>query len=238
MKIAILEDERPALEQLVAAVRQWDPDAEIVATLDSVRGAVRWFLANPEPDVVLADIRLTDGRSLDAFERAQLKCPVVFVTAYDQYAQEALQVGGIDYVFKPVDPARLARALDKVLRLEAHFAGAPKRSGRERLLVRSGGETLTIPVSDIAWFSTEHRLVYAVRWDGRRHVVDQTLTTLEEELDSSRFFRINRSYLASIDAVRSFRSGGKGRVRVVLEPQAEAVVSAELAPAFRSWLDR
>lgn len=235
----MLEDERPALEQLLAALRTWDPAVEVVATLDSVADAVRWFSRHPEPDLVLADIRLTDGRSLRVFDRVTLRCPVVFVTAYDHHVQAALEAGGIDYVLKPVQADRLARALDKVLRLEAHFAPRAASAGRRRLLVRKGADVVAIPLAEVAWFCTEHRLVFAVCRDGRRHVVDKTLATLEQELDQARFFRIGRSALVGIDAVRSFRPHGKGRLQVTLAPDdATAVVSADVASAFRAWLDR
>ena len=238
MRVLVLEDERPALEQLLAALHAWDPSAEVVAVLDAVGDAVRWLHTHPEPALILADIRLTDGDSLDLFDRVRVRCPVVFVTAYDAFTQEALEAGGIDYVLKPVQPDRLARALDKVLRLEAHFS-ARTRPARERLLVRRGSEVLAVPVADVAWFCTEHRLVFAVCRDGRRHVVDKTLGVLEGELDPERFFRINRSWLVAVDAVRRLRPAGKGRIELTLAPGDEtALVRAADAPAFRAWLDR
>ena len=237
MKVLVLEDERPALEVLLEALRQWDPAVEVVAVIDNVADAVRWLLAHPEPDVILADIRLTDGKSLTVFDRVSVRCPVLFVTAYGEYTQDALERGGIDYIYKPVQADRLARALDKVLRLEAHFTST-SRSGRERLLVRRGSETLALPVSEIAWFCTEHRLVFATCWDGRRHVVDQTLTHLETLLDPERFLRIHRSWIVGVNAVRGFRSAGKGRLLVTLRPEAEATVSAEHVSRFKAWLDR
>jgi len=238
VKVLVLEDERPALDQLLAGLRAWDPGAQ-VEVLDSVRAAVRRLLEG-EPDVILADIRLTDGRSLEVFERVRVRCPVVFVTAYDQYTQPALALGGIDYITKPVDPARLAQALDKVLRLAAHFrGGAPgARSARQRLLVRRGSATLAVPVDSIAWFHTEHRLVFATCADGARHVVDQSLQALEDTLDPERFFRVGRSFIVQIEAVRGFVPHGKGRLLLNLEPAGGAVVSADRAAAFRAWLDR
>ncbi|MCB9669850.1 MAG: response regulator transcription factor [Alphaproteobacteria bacterium] len=239
MRVLVLEDERPALEQLLTALQAWDPDVDVVATLDSVRDAVRWLLDHPEPDVVLADIRLSDGRSMDVFRRAPVKCPVVFVTAYDTYTQEALEVGGIDYVYKPVRADRLARALDKVLRLEAHFRGSEPATGhRRRLLIRRGSELRTLAVDEVAWFTTENRLVLAVTRDGGRHPVDKTLATLEGELDPQRFFRVGRGCIVGVDAVRALRPHGKGRVALTLDPPGEAVVSAELAVAFKEWMDR
>ncbi|MCB9675839.1 MAG: response regulator transcription factor [Alphaproteobacteria bacterium] len=240
MRVVVLEDERPALEQLLAAVHACRPDVEVVAAIDSVADAVAWLRSHPEPDLVLADVRLTDGRSLSVFEAVEVRCPVVFVTAYDQYTMAGLEAGGIDYLLKPVDPARLAVALEKVARLRAHFTGREPRSPRQRVLVRRSGEMHAVPVEDIAWFTTEHRLVLLVTRQGQRFVVDRTLADLATELDPERFFRINRSWLVSVDAIRGFRSAGKGRLSLSLAPETDrdAVVSAEFVGAFRAWLDR
>jgi len=244
VRVVILEDERPALAQLVAALEAFDPTARVVATHDSVEEAVRWFRAEPEPDVVLADIRLTDGPSVEVFEAVELGCPVLFVTAYDQYTQRALAAGGIDYVLKPVSAERLGQGLDKVLRLRRHFLSVDRAGreatpgGRQRVLVRRGHELRAVAVADITWFTTEHRLVLAVTRDGRRHVVDSTLAELEAQLDPGRFFRVGRGDIVAVDAVRTVRPHGRGRLRVEVEPDGEATVSAEHAAAFRAWWDR
>jgi len=234
MRVLVLEDEPPAREQLLAALRAWDPSVRATC-LDTVADAVRHLLAAGEPDLVLADVQLVDGRSLEVFERVPVRCPVIFVTAHDAYLEQALVAGGIDYLYKPVDPERLTRALDKVLRLQAHFA-APTSRYRRRLLVRRGSRTLAVPVEQVAWFHTEHRLVFATLHDGRRHGVDEGLGDLEAALDPRQFFRIHRSVIVQVDAVRGFTPAGKGRLRLQLEPAFDCIVSAERAPAFRRWV--
>lgn len=239
MRVLVLEDELPAREQLIAAVHEWDPDVTIAACLDNVQEASRWLLSEPTPDLILADVRLTDGDSLEIFDRVAPHCPIVFVTAYDRYALDALEAGGIDYLLKPLQPKRVAKALDKVLALRRHFRGASE-TFRQRIVVRHHKESLAIPVGEIGWFNTEHRLVFAVRRDGRRFVVDKTLGELATELDPARFFRISRSWIVAVDAIAGYRSHGKGRLAVSLQPGdgEEAVVSAEHADAFRRFVDR
>lgn len=244
MKVLVLEDERPAREQLIAAVEAWDPSVEIVACLDAVAAACRWLASKPVPDLVLADVRLTDGSSIEVFERMRPTCPIIFVTAYDRFTLEALEAGGIDYVLKPIDRRRVAAALDKVVTLRRHFQtteepGMQARY-RQRLLVRHRGATLPVSLAEVAGFSTEDRLVILTRADGARFVVDRTLADLSRELDPSRFFRVNRSQIVALETVVGFSTAGKGRLRLALgDPVGgEVLVSAEHAEAFRRWLDR
>ncbi len=245
LRTLIVEDERPAREQLIAALRACRPDVEILGTPDSVADTLAWLESHPEPDLILADVRLTDGRSMSAFEAHPVRCPLLFVTAYDRYAIQALEAGGIAYLLKPVDTDALQRALDRVAALQAHFAARsadpPSRravpSLPARLLAHRAGAVHPIDLDDVAWITTEHRLVYLTTFTGQRYRLEQTLTELESQL-APRFLRIHRSWLVCVRAVRSFRSYGKGRLLLTLEPDAEAVVSADVVPRFREWLDR
>jgi two-component system LytT family response regulator len=180
------------------------------------------------------------------FEEAEVRCPVVFTTAYDAYVIEAFERNAIDYVLKPVQRERLAQALNKYVRLGEHYTGrllasgaaAPGAGGIERVVARKGAAFVAVPVPRIAWFTTEHKLTILVDRGGGRLMVDTPLHELEERLDRRRFFRLNRQYLAQIDAIERFRSAGKGRVSVTLQPAApdEVIVSQECAAAFRAWI--
>lgn len=250
-RIVIFEDEEPALALLRAAVQRYDPSIEIVGAYDSVRGAVRGLSAHDEPDLILADIQLSDGLSLEVFSRLPLSCPVIFCTAHDEYVLEALSTNGIDYLLKPIELDRLNRALDKYLKLRRHFAGRlddlahalrSSRDGhrRERILVKRGLDYVSIPVADVAYFTTEYKLVILVDRRGEQYVLEQSLADLAEELDASRFFRLNRKFLANYDAVVRFRRYFKGRLLVTLEPAPaeDVVVSQVNARRFRDWMDR
>jgi DNA-binding LytR/AlgR family response regulator len=253
IRIAIIEDERPAREHLERAVVRADPDAHVVAQLESVAAALAWLRAHPAPDLVLADIQLSDGLALDIFEQTdlhELGCPVVFCTAYDEYLTEAMRHNGIDYLLKPIRDSDVADALAKYRRLSEHFgarlralagqlraAAAPER---RRLLVRAGEEFVAVPLSRVGYFEVEDKLVALVTVDGARYAVDRPLGELEAELSPSDFFRVNRQFLVHARAVQRFRPYFKGRlvVDLVPPPRAEVLVSQENAARFRAWMDR
>jgi DNA-binding LytR/AlgR family response regulator len=246
--LVLVEDEPPALEKLAAGVRAWDPECRIVATLSRVDETIRWLREHRAPDLLLMDIQLADGRSLDVLRAVEVTCPVVVVTAYDEFVLEALALNCIDYLLKPVRQERLAQALDKYVRLREHFRGdlaglardleQPARAPRDRVLARKGPDFVAVPVAEVAYFFTEYKLVFLRDRQGTQFLVDRTLEKLEAELDAARFFRLNRKYLAQVSAVRRFRPAEKGRLAVVLapEPAEPVLVSQERAGAFRKWM--
>ena len=247
MRIAIVEDERPALEKLRAALREVAPDAAVVAELSSVADAVQWLSRNPAPDLMFMDIQLGDGTCFEILRQHPVRCPVVFATAFDEFLLEAFQANGIDYLLKPVRPERLAAAVEKYHGLREHFAGDHKplldalerRPGpRQRVLVRKGLDYISVDARNIAYIFTSDKLVFLVTDTGVRYMLDRPLTEMESELDRARFFRANRAWLVRIDAVTRFRPGGKGKLLLELRPPAqfEVVVSQERAAAFRAWL--
>ena len=250
MEVLLIEDEPPAMARLVEAVRASAPRARIVGTLGSVADSIGWLRSHRAPDLILMDIQLSDGSSLDILRAVEVTSPVVVITAYDQYVLEALGLNCIDYLLKPLKGERLAAALDKYLRLKSHFVGdlpgllrslgASSERRRDRVLARKGIDFVSVPVAETAYFFTEHKLVFLRDRQGVQYLVDRPLSELEAELEPASFFRLNRKYLAHVDAVRRFRPAEKGRLQVVLHPEpAEAVlVSQERAGAFRDWLGR
>jgi len=247
MRVAIVEDEPVARQMLADCIHQCDPAVEIVAVLEGVAGAVSWLDANGQPDLLFADIQLGDGTSFDIFRRARVNCPVVFTTAYDDYVLEAFQANGIDYLLKPIRREKVAAALEKYERLKGHFLSdhtalaraLTRQAGtRERFLVRKGSEFVSVRTADAAYFFSEHKLVFLVTRDGKRHLLDKTLADIESELEQARFFRANRNFLVSIDAVARCSPYGKGRLLVQLQPPsgAEVTVSQERAAEFKRWL--
>jgi two-component system LytT family response regulator len=243
MRVFLFEDEPAAVAQLEHAIRRWDPSVEIAGVAATCRRAVELLRAGPAPDAIFADVRLADGLSLSVFDAVEVRCPVIFTTAHEAFVVEALERNAIDYVLKPIQPERIAAALDKYLRPAAHFAGVRGLAREltafpERVLARKGAAFVAVPVAQIAWFTTEHKLTLLVDRGGARLLVDEPLGELERRLDPRRFFRLNRQILAQVDAVARFKSGGKGRVLVELTPPAggEVAVSQESAAAFRRWI--
>jgi DNA-binding LytR/AlgR family response regulator len=247
LRVFLMEDEPPALARLERALVRCDPSVVVAGTAASTREAVAWLRANPEPDLVFADIRLSDGLSLRVFEEVPLRSPVVFTTAYDAHVQEALERNAIDYLLKPIEDERLARALAKYSRLREHFGGklatlaaslgAPASPGR--VLARKGAGFVAVPLEQVAWFTTQYKQTVVVQRGGARLLVDEPLGDLEARL-APEFFRLNRQYLARAAAVVSFESAGHGRMVVTLEPRTEddVVVSQEMAGRFREWVVR
>lgn len=249
MNLLIIEDEQPAAEKLRRGVQEYDPDIFMHETQSTVRDSVRWLQAHAMPDLVLMDIQLADGISLDIFHQVEIRCPVIFITAYDAYLQQAFDHNAIDYLLKPVRREKLHQALEKYQKLKTYFTAQQQRliseirdgavRSRERILLKKGGSFVSLPVSEMAYAFTEHKITFVVATSGERYMADLSLQELEEQLASASFFRVNRKYLASPAAVRRFSLLGKGRLKVELTPavEEEVVVSQETAAAFKAWMD-
>jgi len=250
VELLLIEDEPLAMERLAEGVRAWDPGVRIVGQLGSVAESLRWLRTHRPPDLALVDVQLADGLSLELLRAPELACPVIMVTAYDEYVLEALHESCIDYLLKPVPQQRLARALDKYLRLRGHFVGdrallarvleRDAARPRSRVLVRKGAEFASLPLAAVAYFFTEHKLVFVRERGGAQHLVDRPLGELEAELDPEAFFRLNRKYLAHVEAIQRFRPSAGGKLLVSLQPApAEPVtISQERAARFRDWIAR
>lgn len=250
MNVLIVEDERPAAERLEASLKNYRDDVEVVARLQTVAETSDWLSTHAEPDLVFLDVHLSDGISLDLFRRATLACPVIFTTAYDAYALDAFECNSIDYLLKPIRDDRLAQAMDRYDRLRSHFAGnvvdalesalASRRPEyKRRLLVQRGTSYVALDEKKLRYAFSEAKTTFVVDADAAKYISSEALTTLENTLDPSNFFRLNRSYLTRIDAVRSFRSAGRGRIRVELlpDPGERIHVSQEKAARFRAWME-
>lgn len=249
MTVFIVEDEAPAAQGLVRQLEAADPALRVVGMADNVEDAVRGIAAL-RPELIFMDIHLGDDLCFAIFERTAVEAPVIFTTAYDQYAIKAFQANGIDYLLKPIDGDAVRQALDKVDRLKRRFGIDPgvlrelsamrQPAFRERFMVASGGQIRSVPVDQVAYFQSEGRYVKLVSTDNHRYIVDGTMDKLATELDPRAFFRINRQLIVSFAAIRSMVPYSKSRVKVVLQPatEAESIVSVERSAEFKAWLDR
>jgi DNA-binding LytR/AlgR family response regulator len=244
MRLFIAEDEAPARERLVESIARVAPQSQVVGTASSVREAEAWLAAHPAPDLMLLDIQLSDGLSLELFRHGTLACPTIFTTAYDAFVLQAFQARAVDYLLKPIDEAKLAQAFAKHAQLKRHFAGnlleslqQPRRY-RQRLVGRQGAQHVALQVDEIAYLLSADKLSFAVGHDGARILVDAPLADIERELDPLRFFRANRQCIVSAGAIQRFGAAGKGRLVLALHPRPdqEVTVSQERADAFRAWL--
>lgn len=246
MRILIIEDELPARAKLSKMLKELRPDAEIAGEAGSVKEAENWLKQNPAPDLAFVDIHLSDSHSFELFRETEISFPVVFTTAYDQYILESFAYNSIDYLLKPITADKLARTLLKVSKLKQHFSQGgfdtllqPKTGKTQRIVARKGTDFVAIELVDVAYFFTEHKVVFVRDFTGRKLIVDKTLAELEETIEGDAFFRLNRKYIANMKAIAKFKPDS-GKILVNLYPpmQEDIHVSKETAPLFRTWIGK
>lgn len=257
MKALIIEDEEIIAKVLQNKIRAVDSSIDIIDILPSLKVAKKWFLNNAEPDLIFMDIQLSDGVSFDLFEHFKLNCPVVFTTAYDEYAIRAFKVNGVDYLLKPVDEEDLSKAIDKCRAIVERKDQAPvdlselvkslanpslaQSRYKERFIVNMRNQWMPVSTKDIACFSKE-TLNYIYLFNGERYMLDaNTLDEVEELIDPRQFYRANRQFIINIDAVQTVKPMENAKLTIRLkEPNQkfEIDMSREKAPVFKKWLDR
>jgi DNA-binding LytR/AlgR family response regulator len=247
MKVVIIEDEKPAVEKLRNALNKYDATLQVTEVLRSVQESVKWIKNNAMPDLFFMDIELTDGLSFKIFEEANITCPIIFTTAYDDYWQEAFEYNSIDYLLKPIRQDKLEAAMAKYEILKKHFAqnlqqllsqNAPGNGIRKRFLVKRGIDYVSIKAEEIAYFYATHKVVCLVDTKANRFILDQSLADLEKQVDPSLFYRVNRKYLVHINAIKKIKSYPKSKIQLEVDPPAseEILISQENVAAFKEWM--
>jgi len=249
MKILIIEDEPATAKRLEKMLAELLPEASNMGIIDTVEESIAFFQKNTEPDLVLMDIHLADGNSFEIFEKVEINCPVIFTTAYDQYAIKAFKVNSIDYLLKPIKQPELVKSLKKFQKKNtpsllpdyqkiAELLQTKKQPGLKRIVVKIGQSIKALDITDIAYFIVENRTVYAVPKTGSRLPVEFTMDYLENELNSEHFFRVNRSIIISFDAIKSMFAYSKSRIKVLLQPDysEDVITSSERTSDFKEWL--
>ena len=257
MNILIIEDEAIAARRIKKMVNDFDSNNNIVGHLDSVEGAVHWFENNPDPDLILCDIELADGQSFEIFNKTTVKSPVIFTTAYDEYAIKAFKVNSVDYLLKPIKEEDLKNSIEKFKQMRKAFATENNPSlniqslieelniqkqatfsYRERFLIKQGQRYFTINTEDTAYFYTKGKAVFLKCWDGKEFIIDYSLDDLEKVMDPKHFFRANRQFLVELKSVDKIHMWFNSKLKVQLRPEAseELIVSRERAGEFKQWL--
>ena len=249
MKILIIEDEPLAIEQLETIVSDWDVKTEIVGIIDSVETGISWFRENEVPDLILSDVQLSDGISIEIFKHIDKELPIVFITAYDHYAIDAFKFNAIDYLLKPVDAKKLHQILDEVdadaqpfLKIDyqklADMVLNKMQSVEKRFLIKFSGQLINLLSRDVACFYTRKKMVMVMTTAGKKMPVDEPLEKLEKELDSKKFFRVNRGIIINEDAIEKMITYSRSRIKLILKPMFEEdiIVSREKTPLFKDWL--
>jgi two-component system LytT family response regulator len=250
MKVLIVEDERPASENLVEELQAIDDNINVVAGCNSVDETVRWLSRNPQPDLILMDIQLSDGLSFNIFKACEITCPVIFTTAYDKYLSQAFEYSSIDYLLKPISQDKLKNAIRKYKNLQSHFTGNNHTAlmpdylnnhdrKRSRILVRKGVEFQTVRIEDAGYFFTEHKLIFLVDKENRKYMAEKSnLSELEEELDKNIFYRANRKYIINANYIKRFKPLERSKISVelILPVNEEIIISQENAASFKKWI--
>ncbi|HOY06207.1 MAG TPA: LytTR family DNA-binding domain-containing protein [Saprospiraceae bacterium] len=252
MKILIIEDENAAARRLEKMLGEIAPEAVVIDRLDSVETAVVWLQNNPQPDLILLDIHLADGASFEIFEHVHVTAPVIFTTAYDEYAMKAFKVTAVDYLLKPIKTADLAAALEKYKRvfltatppnydplLDNLRKQDPGGTYLRRMLIRFSNSYKLVEMGDAAYFYSKDKITFVVsRSSGKRFPVDYPLDKLENLLDPAVFYRINRQFIVNVASIKEMHSYSKSRVKIDLEPAADmdTIVSTERSSDFKKWL--
>jgi len=257
MKAVIIEDEDIIARVLHGKIKNVDASIDVVEIIPSLKVAKKWFLNNAEPDILFMDIQLSDGVSFELLEHFKLSCPIIFTTAYDEYAIRAFKVNGVDYLLKPVDEEELSRAIDKckaiierknpvvtdfteLMKALANPQQAMNKY-KERFIVNIRNQWMPIATIDIACFAKE-TLNYIYLFNGERYMLDfSTLDDVEELLDPNQFYRANRQYIINIDAIQTVKPMENSKLTIRLkEPnhKFEIDMSREKAPVFKKWVDK
>lgn len=249
MNIVLLEDEPLVARNLVQQLLRVAPHAHVVAQLASVQQSRKWFMENPVPDLVISDIRLSDGLSFEIFENISLACPIIFTTAFDEYAIRAFKLNSIDYLLKPVDEEELSRAIQKFesqqtavhmadqLRQALETLQHPEKKYKVRFLAMLRNALVPVTQDQVALFHKDE-LIYLHTISNEKLISEhQTLDELEDLLDPAVFFRVNRQYILHIQSVAQVRNTHKGlSVHVKIQGIPDIEISREKAAAFKQWL--
>lgn len=251
MKVLIVEDEGIAADRLIQLLEQLDGSIEIVEHLDSVKSVVEWFESNTSPDLAFFDIQLADGLSFEIFELAEVNCPIIFTTAYDQYAIEAFKVNSIDYLLKPMVETDLQRALDKFQKQKQpaqtvdisalmNLMQQQNKSYKERFVIKVGEHLKSVLTGEVEIFLSENKATYLLSKENKRFIIDFTLDQIQEAVDPKSFFRINRKYLIHIDGIKDIITYSNSRLKLELHHfnADDLIVSREKVVLFKEWLDR
>ena len=256
MKAVIVEDEKLIAADLNKMLARCCPDIQVIATLHSLKTAVEWFTAHPAPDLVFMDIQLSDGTSFEIFEKTNLQCPVVFTTAYNEYAIRAFKVNSVDYLLKPIDEDELKAAVEKYHKLfDNGEATAPvqqqlealvrqlspqQQKHKERFIVHYKNTLMPVATEQIALFVRDE-VVFVYTLDGERYIPDQfnSLDEVEHLLPPEKFFRANRHAIVNINAIESYRADYTGKLHLKLKTPLypETDISREKAPVFKKWME-
>ncbi len=249
MNCLIIEDEKVAAERLSGQIKNYDPSVEITGTVQSVKNAVKWLNSHIAPDLIFMDIQLADGLSFEIFEQTIVKTPVIFTTAYDEYALKAFKVNSIDYLLKPIDQNELNQAIDKFKETNRpkeipaqvfdNILHSLTKKYKNKFVIKVGEHIRVFMIDDVQCFYSMEKYSFLQNNEGRDYGINYSLDQLEDLLDPARFFRINRKFIVSFSAISDIISYSNSRLLVKLHTNNsdDLIVSREKVQDFKLWLE-
>lgn len=249
MNVLIIEDEKVAADRLQKMLREVNPKIEVRAKLGSVKESVKW-LREHSVELIFIDIQLSDGLSFSIFDEINISTPLIFTTAYDQYAIQAFQLNSVSYLLKPIQKEELREALEKFERLKTAFSidfetlravyQGQKPEYKKRFLISIGEKLKKVEVTEIAYFYAMEKSVFCKTFEDKTLPLDYSLDNLEELLDPEKFFRINRKYIINMDAIEKMVAWSRSRIKLDLNPpvkgEEDAIVSISRSSDFKKWM--
>lgn len=254
MKTIIIEDELPAAKRLKTILYEIDDSIIVLDVIESVSSAIKWFQENSLPDIVFMDIQLSDGLSFDIFKSVDIKCPIIFTTAFDEYAIQAFKVNSVDYLLKPIETKDLERSLNKLREFKNQFSQnydsndlkkifesiqQNKPAYKSRFLIKSGQTYFRVNTNECAYFYVKNKLTFLVTLSSKKYLIDYTLEDLEAEFDPQKYFRVNRQFILNIDSIVDIHTYFSGKLKIKTNPAAEEeiIVSRAKAVEFKKWIE-
>lgn len=258
MKILIIEDEPFAQKELKRLLEVAEGKFEILDMIDTVEDSVDWLKENPPPDLIFLDIQLADGISFDIFRQVEIKSPVIFTTAYDEYAIRAFQLNSIDYLLKPVKLTDLMRAINKYESLKDQYGkddsesvnitksqlegllNLGQKEYKSRFVAKIGDQIKYIPIEDVAYFYAEDNVVFLVSKSANRYIIEYSIEEIDSLVEPKNFYRLNRSVVAHINAIDKVYKYLNSRLKIELKPESEkeVLISRAKVSDFMKWMDR
>ncbi len=249
MNCLIIEDEKVAAERLSGLIKNYDQSIEILKIIQSVKNSVKWLNSNQAPDLIFMDIQLADGLSFEIFEQTIVKTPVIFTTAFDEYALKAFKVNSIDYLLKPIDQSELNSAIEKFkennkpneipTQVFDNILHSLTKNYKNKFVIKVGEHIKVFKTEDVQCFCSMEKYTFLQNNSGRDYAIDYTLDQLEDLLDPAKFFRINRKFIVSFSAISDIISYSNSRLKVKLNSNEsnDLIISRKKIQDFKKWLE-
>jgi DNA-binding LytR/AlgR family response regulator len=248
-KCLIIEDEFAASSHLAALLKKVQPDIEVLAIVESIKEGILWFNGHPEPDLIFSDIQIADGLSFSIFDSVRPRSPIIFTTAFDEYAIKAFKLNSIDYLLKPIDEESISFSLKKFREQQLltgtriidlmQAARLEKPNFRHSFLVRYQDRLLPVTTEEVMASYIDNGIVYLLLQNGKQYIVDLNLDDLQQQLDPGHFFRANRQFIIARKAIHDMALHFNGRLLVNLKVKTpeEIFISKERVSAFKRWFE-